>query len=122
MSKSIPTVTISLPSGATALTEQAGSAISPNKGIYQGMITLLKVRLPNYASSQIVRFYDRNGLLKFQNTMPCNASGATGSVGHPTAMPCPIEYGEYFTVAPTTGPTGPGYSASFDLEYTPDQR
>jgi len=120
MSQEIPTVSIVLPNGAAA--EVGGSSttkISPNKGIYQGTICLVKVVTPDFtnAVTTTVRLYDRNGILKYQSAALAEASGASGF-----AIPVniPIHYGEYVTAQPSGDPGAGGGTVTIDMEFIPD--
>jgi hypothetical protein len=124
MSKSIARQTLSQASGSTAGVEYVYSAFSPNKGVSQGLLKILKLGNQQLNSSALLRLYDRNGMLKWQAPASLPASGPT--YGVPTypnnPMGIPLEYGEYWTVVFGTACTGSGYYITVDAEFDPDAR
>lgn len=120
MSKSITRQSITLTAAGVA--EVLGSAISRNRGKYQGTICAIKVVTPNFtnAITVTVSIYDRNGVQKWSQSAIPEDSGASGHCYYPAWPGVPIEYGEYVGVLPSGAAGAGGGIVTIDMEYFPD--
>jgi hypothetical protein len=115
MARSILQQTIICPNAATA--EVLGDAISPNLGVYGGLLCMVKVVTPNVNTiTFIVKLYDRNDVLLWTSAALAENSGDTG---YSIPVSIPLTYGEYFSVTPSGNP-GADAAVVINADYIPD--
>lgn len=120
MAKIIPRISITLPNGAAAeVLQSSPAAISPNEGVYQGELCMVKVVTPNFTNTvtTIIRIYDRNGIKLWQSDpLPENS----GAKGYAIPVDVPLTYGEKVSAQPSGDPGGTGGIVTIDMDYIPD--
>lgn len=122
MSKPIPRISITLPNGAVAEVGGASTTtISPNPGVHQGTICLLKVVTPNFTNpiTTTIKIYDVNGAVKYTSAAFAENSGAGG---YAIPVNIPIYSKEYVTATPSGDPGAGGGIVTIDMEFIPDTR